>query len=67
MNYSDKYLEKIQERAMELSHRSSIPQVHANILREAAEAIEQLLRQKEELNSLKMSGKTSSSDLRMVG
>ena len=67
MNYSDKYLESIKERALELSHRTSIPQVHANILREAAEAIEQLLREKKELTSPKICGTSVVRDLRMVG
>ena len=67
MNYSDKYLESIKERAMELSYRSSIPQVHANILREAAEAIDQLLREKKELTSPKMYGSSGVRDLRMAG
>ena len=47
--YSKEYLNMIKEKALRLSYRTSIPQAHALVLREAAEAIEQLLAKNEEI------------------
>ena len=66
MKYSTEYLNVIKDKALSLSYRTSIPQAHALVLREAAEAIEQLLAQNEETI-----GKTydngRNSDMRLAG
>ena len=41
--YSVEYILQIKDKAFSLSYRTSIPQAHAFVFREAAEAIEQLL------------------------
>jgi len=64
--YSTEYLNVIKDKALSLSYRTSIPQAHALVLREAAEAIEQLLAPNEEtIGKTYENGRNS--DMRLAG